>query len=176
MATAKDIRLKAWDAVLAKDIKTICSDMRQHLEHLPKRCERLKDDAYLEQVLAKLVSKAKQVYLTCNGEHSMFRYFMMLSIQGITAFSGKDGVPNYIYACAFDRIERMIIHDQESWDESHSRFIIEDLSCALTRAREDNKALRDDAVELRRDAEAARNEVIILRRLNNGFLFKKSPY
>lgn len=173
--------LEGWHSLVSEEIsdKNLASDMLQYMGNVPTKYERFYDLPYLEEALIKLVAKAKEVYLPSKGDPYIFRYFMMLCIQSITAFSGKDGVPNYEYAYLFHKLDDYLCHHET--DVDHNKFVIDDLSNALIHARSDAKLLREDLNGSRNDLELvredlflAREEIKSLRSLNHALMWGNS--
>ena len=155
--------LEGWHSLVSEKIsdKNLASELLDYLGSIPTKYERLYDLPYCEEAISKLVSKAKEVYLPSKGDPYIFRYFMMLCIQSITAFSGKDGVPNYEYAYLFYKLDEYLCHQEA--DVDHNRFVIDDLSNALVYSRSDSKLLRDDLKNTRKDAELIREDLFLAR-------------
>lgn len=146
-------------------IKTLASDLSEYMGNIPAKYERLRDLPYLKEVSDTLVAKAKEVYLPSKGDPYIFRYFMMLCVQSITAFSGKDGVPNHVYAYLFFKLDDFLSNHEP--DVDHNKFVIDDLSNALIHARSDAKLLREDLL-------LAREEIRLLRNLNHAMMWGNS--
>lgn len=180
-ANMRSKNLDGWHSLVSEEIsdKNLPTDLLEFLGNVPPKYNRLTDLPYLEDALNKLVVKAKEVYIPSKGDPYLFRYFMMLCIQSITAFSGKDGVPNYEYAYLFHRLDDYLSHHEESVD--HNKFIIDDLSNALIHARSDAKLLREDMnasrndlALAREDLDLAREEIKSLRSLNCALMWGNS--
>lgn len=173
--------LEGWHSLVSEEIsdKNLASELLNYMGNIPTKYERLYELSYLEEALGKLVSKAKEVYLPSKGDPYIFRYFMMLCIQSITAFSGKDGIPNYEYAYLFFKLDDYLCHHET--DVDHNKFVIDDLSNALIHSRSDSKLLREDLANSRKDAELiredlylAREEIKALRSLNHALMWGNS--
>jgi hypothetical protein len=170
--------LEGWHSLVSEEISdtNLAADVLEYMGTIPTKYDRLYDLPYLEEALSKLVTKAKEVYLPSKGDPYIFRYFMMLCIQSITAFSGKDSVPNYEYAFLFCKLDDYLCHQEDYVD--HNKVVIDDLSTALIHARSDAKLLRQDLNGSRKDLELvredlslAREEIKALRCLNHALMW-----
>jgi len=107
-------------------------------------------------VVDRLTAKAKAVLPQADGDHSAFKYFMMLAIQAMTVFAGKDGVPCLLYALVFDRMDAVAT-------SAGADVFVEDLSKSLVHVQADCRALRGDLAGLRDDLLFTRAELDFTR-------------
>lgn len=114
----------------------------------------------LEHIVQKLLEKAVLVYPKAHGDHSAFRYFMMLSIQSLTVFATKDAAPCTMYAFVFDRLDAGA---QRSMEACQSDIFVRDLSNNLTQVKADNRSLRDDLTATRNELRFTRSELAFMR-------------
>ena len=124
-------------------------------DDVPKRYAKYAKD--VDSIITKLTWKAKQVFPQASGDHSAFRYFMMLGIQAMTHFATKDCIPGVMYAYVFDRMDAVAMNVADV--QSAADFFVQDLSMSLQQMKADCKMLREDLVASRDELRITRDEL-----------------